>query len=98
MTLAMLLASHQAMAASQFEPVRKILVQHCLVCHGEYVKNGGIDLTSYKRVKALTTNGDPMLSKIYRVVALKKMPPSDHKLTPQELSIMAKWIAGGAKP
>lgn len=103
----LVLASLPVMAASvpTFEKdVRPILKAHCFDCHGEgETPKGGLDL----RLRRLMVQGGedgpaivpgkPDQSALLRLVSTGEMPKRDKKLTPEQVAVLRKWIAGGAR-
>ncbi len=82
--------------------VQPILVKNCTGCHGEAVQSSGLRLD--RAADALKGGysgraiepGDPASSKLIRMVAEGKMPPSGPKLTSGEVATLKDWIAAGA--
>jgi hypothetical protein len=83
------------------ERVRPILAR-CARCHSGDAAAGALDLT--RREKALEGGesgetvlkpGDSTASRLYRMVAAKKMPPKK-PLTPDEIVLVREWIDSGA--
>jgi hypothetical protein len=84
--------------------VRPILKAHCFDCHGEgETPKGGLDL----RLRRLIVQGGedgpaivpgkPEQSSLLSLVIRGEMPKRDKKLTPQEIAVLRKWIASGAR-
>lgn len=84
--------------------VRPILKANCFHCHGEDDKlEGKLDL----RLARLAlrggdggpsiTPGQPEQSLILKRILSGEMPPGEKKLTPRQVDVIQKWIAGGAK-
>jgi hypothetical protein len=94
-----------AAAVPTFEKdVRPILKAHCFDCHGEgETPKGGLDL----RLRRLIVQGGedgpaivpgkPEQSSLLSLVIRGEMPKRDKKLTPQEIAVLRKWIASGAR-
>ena len=96
-------------AASKAPPtfesdVRPILKAHCFTCHGEGEKlKGGLDV----RLRHLIAKGGgegpaivpgkPEQSLLFKQVRDGEMPKGDRKLTPEQVALIGKWIAAGAK-
>lgn len=84
--------------------VRPILKAHCWHCHGEEDhREGKLDarlarflLTGGETGPALRP-GDPEQSLLIQRIASGEMPPGKKKVSPQELQVLRRWIAGGAK-
>jgi len=84
--------------------VRPIFKAHCFHCHGEDGElEAGLDV---RLVRLLTTGGDSgaavvpgkhVESLLFQRVTTKEMPPGEKKLSPTELSVLARWIDQGAK-
>lgn len=92
--------------------VKPILVQKCYLCHGpdESSRKANLRLDTYEGATALRKEGgraiDPghaassmIIDRIYHKDPDLKMPTpeSNLKLSPQEMAILEKWIAQGAK-
>jgi len=84
--------------------VRPILKAYCLECHGEGEKlKGGIDLRLARFIQkggdsgSALVPGDATKSLLYQKVEAGEMPPSKKKLTKEQLDIVKRWIAGGAR-
>src|SRR5688572_20727613 len=84
--------------------VRPILKAHCFDCHGEGEQlKGGLDL----RLRRLMVEGGeegPALvpgkaekSLMFTKVASGEMPKREKKLTREQVEVIKRWIAGGAK-
>jgi hypothetical protein len=85
------------------QQVRPILKAHCFACHGEGDElNGGLDL----RLRRLMVQGgdsgpavvagDAQGSLLLARVRAGEMPPGDKKLSPEQIDMVAAWIAAGA--
>lgn len=88
--------------------VRPILSDRCFACHGPDAKKRAADLRLDEREGATESGaiveGKPdeseMLRRILSEDADERMPPPDSKLEPltkQEIEVLRKWIADGAK-
>ena len=99
-------SAHLVGAASPtFEKdIRPILKAHCFDCHGEGEKlRGGLDL----RLRRLMLKGSdegpvivpgkPDKSPLFTVVDSGDMPKREKKLTREQVALIKKWIATGAK-
>ena len=84
--------------------IRPIFKAACFHCHGEEGKpKGGLDL----RLARLTLKGGdsgpsvvpgkPAESELLEKIRSGAMPPEGKKLTPAQVSLVERWIAGGAK-
>ncbi len=93
-----------------FDAARTVLETQCLECHTEEKAKGKLILTTRDGFLhggedgAALTPGNPADSKLLKRVQLDaddddRMPPRKHSepLTPQEISALSEWIAGGAK-
>jgi len=100
------LAIIPAFAASPtFEKdIRPILKAHCFDCHGEGEKlKGGLDL----RLRRLMLQGGddgpviipgkPDQSRLFKLVHTGEMPKREKKLTREQVALIKRWIATGAK-
>ncbi len=85
--------------------VRPILKAHCTSCHGEEEKpKGGVDLRLRRfmdkeldgGVRVLVP-GKPDDSEMVRLIREGEMPKKGKKVSPQELAVLERWIAQGAK-
>ena len=85
----------------QFErDIRPILAANCFSCHGEKVREAGLDL---RTVSAMLTGGKagpvivrgrPEYSELVAVLESGKMPPDDAEpLTTAQVSLLREWIA-----
>ncbi len=85
--------------------VQPILKRHCWHCHGEEPKlRGGVDLRLRRFMDKeldggthVLVAGAPEKSEMLALVKSGEMPEKGSKLTPQEIAIIERWIAGGAK-
>src|SRR4051794_34048080 len=84
--------------------IRPILKAHCFDCHGEGEKlKGGLDL----RLRRLMLKGSdegpvivpgkPDRSTLFKMVDSGDMPKREKKLTREEVALIKKWIASGAR-
>lgn len=101
-------AGDPAAAAPDFtREVRPILANHCFACHGMDEAARKADLRLDDRQAALDSGalkpGDPDGSEMFRRLVThdpeELMPPPDAKkpLTPEQVEIVRRWIAGGAR-
>jgi len=84
--------------------VRPILKAHCFHCHGELGETqGGLDL---RLRRFLVSGGDsgpaivpgkPDESYLVARIRSQEMPPGEAKMPANELAIIERWIAAGAK-
>jgi mono/diheme cytochrome c family protein len=102
---AQLWAAGKSADAVRFEThVRPILKAHCWHCHGETEElKGSLDA---RLARTLLQGGDsgPAIepgdhahSLMYQRVVAGEMPPSEKKLTPAQIDVLARWIDQGAK-
>ena len=98
-------AVQAAEASLTFEAdVRPILKAHCFQCHGEAgEKEGGLDLRLQRLMIAGGDSGSAIEpgrandSLLLERVTSGEMPPGDKRLSKEEISRIAAWIASGAK-
>jgi len=84
--------------------VRPILKAHCFDCHGEHDKpKGDLDV---RLVRFLVKGGEggpavvagkPDESPLVERITKHEMPPGKTKLSPEEIDVIRKWVAAGAK-
>ena len=95
----------QAAAPVLFEKdIRPILKAHCFHCHGEDGRERG-DLDVRLRRLLLEggehgpaiVEGKPEESRLFQMVQSGKMPKEKAKLAAEEIALIRKWIAHGAK-
>ena len=87
------------------QQVRPLLKTYCFSCHGEGDElAGGLDLRLRRLMVAGGDSGPAIKpgerdkSLLYQRIAKAKMPPGERKkLTPQEVDLIGRWIATGAK-
>ncbi|MEO6739248.1 MAG: PSD1 and planctomycete cytochrome C domain-containing protein, partial [Chthoniobacteraceae bacterium] len=85
--------------------VRPILKAHCTHCHGEEEKpKGGVDLRLRRFMDKeldgglhILVPGQPEKSEMILLVREGEMPRKGKRLTDQQISILERWIAQGAK-
>jgi mono/diheme cytochrome c family protein len=108
MTLALAfgLAGPAAADDATFEShVRPILKANCFICHGEEGKpKGGLDLRLRRLIVrggdsgAAVVPGNRDGSLLFQRVRDGDMPPGKRKkLTPEEVAVLGRWIADGAR-
>jgi mono/diheme cytochrome c family protein len=108
LTLALLLLPAASRAAGEEltyeQHVRPILKAHCFDCHGEGEKlKGKLDLRLRRlivqggRSGPALVPGKPDDSPLYQRLAAGEMPPGKTKLSPAEVALIGRWIAGGAR-
>ena len=94
-----------AAAPPTFEKdIRPILKAHCFDCHGEGEKlNGGLDLRLRRLMLKggedgpVVIPGKPDKSLLFKLVHSGEMPKRGKKLTREEVELLRRWIAAGAK-
>ncbi|MBI1918004.1 MAG: DUF1553 domain-containing protein [Planctomycetes bacterium] len=81
-----------------------IFRQHCVKCHGDKPKRGGLDLSTAAGLVAGSESG-PVLAKgsaaksvLFEKIEGRTMPPPEKKdhLSDHEIAIIRKWIEAGA--
>ena len=85
--------------------VRPILKAHCTHCHGEEGKpKGGVDLRLRRFMDKeldgglhVLVPGQPDKSEMILLVREGEMPRKGKPLTPEQIAVLEKWIAQGAK-
>jgi WD40 repeat protein len=88
--------------------VRPFLTKYCLECHNSKEAKSGLDLESYKGLRAggdggaVVIPGQPDASRLVLMVEGKKkpkMPPKKARFHPsaREIPVLRAWIAAGAK-
>ncbi len=85
--------------------VRPILKANCFICHGEEGKpKGGLDLRLRRLIVrggdsgAAVVPGNRDGSLLFQRIRDGDMPPGKRKkLTPDEVAVLGRWIAGGAR-
>ncbi len=104
--LTALAASRVAAQEVSFEKdVRPILKAHCTHCHGEEEKpKGGVDLRLRRFMDKeledgarVLVPGQPDKSEMILLVREGEMPRKGKPLAPEQISILERWIAQGAK-
>ncbi len=83
--------------------IRPILKAHCFYCHGgEGEAKGALDLRLKRLILAGGDSGPAIApgkhaeSLLYERVSSGEMPPTDKKVSADELALIAAWIDGGA--
>ena len=85
--------------------VRPILKAHCTHCHGEEEQvEGGVDLRLRRFLDREAEGYGPLLvpgnvndGELLRVIRSGEMPKAGKKVSPEELAIIERWIAVGAR-
>ena len=108
---ALIVASVSASAAEPVSfrrDVAPILQQRCVACHGEEKTKGGYRLDTFESLGRPGDSGDPPFtpgdaakSSLHRLLiapeADDRMPQKADALPPEEIAVMERWIAEGAK-
>jgi mono/diheme cytochrome c family protein len=96
--------AHDGRATPTYETdVLPLLRTRCLGCHGAGQPKSGLDLRTLGNVLQGGSSGPavspglPEKSRLYTLVAARKMPPGPDKLSPAEAARIAAWIRSGAK-
>lgn len=81
--------------------VSTIIDKKCLKCHNSSVHAGNLDLKNIQEVMEIRFPHEPFDSKIYQRVnasflSEKHMPLHEGNLSPEEISVILKWINEGA--
>lgn len=86
------------------QDVRPILKAHCFQCHGEEgTPKAGLDVRLRRLIAAGGKSGAAIVpgkaeqSLIYQRVSKREMPPGEKKLSAEEIEVIGRWIAEGAK-
>lgn len=88
--------------ADHVQPIFRV---KCFACHNSDKKSGGLDLTNFTSLMQggssgqVIDGGDSDGSRLYAVVshqAQPYMPPNSDKLPAEMLTVLKKWIDGGA--
>ena len=103
--LASAAVAQDAAAPSWERDVRPILRARCTLCHGEEeAPEGGVDLRlrrfldrSVDGAGPLVVPGDPAAGELLRVIRAGEMPKSGKPVTAEELAVIERWVAAGAK-
>jgi predicted nucleic acid-binding Zn-ribbon protein len=87
------------------DDVKPILRQHCLNCHSQSDKRGGLAMDSYGALmegggsgEVVYDDGDAETSRLWQLVNhddTPVMPPSQPKLPAEQLQVIRAWIEGG---
>jgi mono/diheme cytochrome c family protein len=96
--------AQDAPAPLSFErDIRPILRAHCFDCHGaEDAFEGNLDLRQVRSMERggdsgpAIARGDAGASLIVARIRSGEMPPSTHKVKPEELDLLERWVAAGA--
>ena len=86
------------------ERIRPLLAKNCLVCHGENVKQAGLDLSTRESLLRggddgpVIVPGDPQSSLLFKLVTHERqpgMPYQGKKLAEEDLASLSAWIRAG---
>eukprot|EP00456_Euglypha_rotunda_P083594 TRINITY_DN830_c0_g1_i10.p1 TRINITY_DN830_c0_g1~~TRINITY_DN830_c0_g1_i10.p1 ORF type:complete len:874 (+),score=241.56 TRINITY_DN830_c0_g1_i10:909-3530(+) len=84
--------------------IRPILKSNCFHCHGEEDKvEGKLDLRLARFLVKGGESGPSIVpgqidqSPLLQRIISGEMPPGEKKLTPQQIDLITRWVAGGAK-
>lgn len=84
-----------------YAPVKALISDRCLPCHGGGQPRAGIKLDTFEGVVAIVKPGSPDDSLLIKAVTgkgAKLMPIGNHpKLNADEVKLLSDWIAAGAK-
>jgi hypothetical protein len=91
-------------AEESFEPVARLLIERCLICHQGSECHGGLDLSNQAAALkggdsgSVIESGQPDASYLLQRVADGSMPPKERgeRLTEAEVGVLRTWIAAGA--
>jgi hypothetical protein len=106
LVIAVFIASGPGRAAEPtFERhIRPILKANCFPCHGEGEKlKGGLDLRLRRLLVQGGESGPAIVpgkrdeSLLFERIGKAEMPPGKKKLTGEEIDLIGRWIAGGAR-
>ncbi len=93
----------QAPSAPRFEPdIAPILIENCVVCHGESSPQAELDVRTREALLAggksgpALVPGTPVESLLLQKTASGAMPMGDKKLAPDEVELIRRWIETGA--
>jgi hypothetical protein len=84
--------------------IRPLLKAYCLDCHGEGEKlRGSLDLRLVRLIRQggdsgpAVVPGKPEDSVLYQKLREGAMPPGKKKLSPEQVALVGRWIATGAR-
>lgn len=87
------------------EDVKPIFRQHCLTCHNQSDKRGGLAIDSYGALmegggsgEVVYDDGDADASRLWQLVNhddTPVMPPEQPKIAAEQLAVIKAWIEGG---
>ncbi|MBA4063177.1 MAG: hypothetical protein C0501_05585 [Isosphaera sp.] len=101
-------SAQPAKPVSFITDVAPILKENCLACHDSKKKSGKYDMTTFERILAGGSNGEPIVpgkpkdSDFHDLMvtdAQRRMPPRDkgEAVPKDKAAVIARWIAEGAK-
>jgi len=87
--------------------IKPLLERQCVNCHNSNAMFGDLSLENAEHAfktrskEAVITPGSPEKSLLYQVLTLpraelKSMPPTGHKISPQDTELVKRWIQQGA--
>lgn len=97
-------AAHAQEKVTYADHARAAMENKCFSCHNPDKKKGDLDLTTYAGTMAgggggaVVDPGNPDASKLILTVLKKEepfMPPEGPPMSPAEIEVLKKWIAGG---
>ena len=102
-------SERRAEAESLAPAAREVLDRNCYACHGDpgHKVERGLDVLSHEALldsaRPVVIPGDPEHSRLIQRIADGSMPPAKLEikrppLAEEELSILTRWIRGGAPP
>ncbi len=95
-TLASCSASKSKSAAITYsKDVRSIIDLSCTGCHNAEKPAGGINLTTYEKVKEESINGK-LIPAIQHAEGVESMPRKSPKLDDVYIQTIVNWVASGA--
>ncbi|HYF33737.1 MAG TPA: PSD1 and planctomycete cytochrome C domain-containing protein, partial [Prosthecobacter sp.] len=78
--------------------IRPIVKAHCTHCHGEEEElKGDVDLRLRRFMDDLLVPGQPANSDLVKIIRSGEMPKEGKQVSEEELALIEKWIAQGAK-
>src|SRR5262245_27343484 len=98
------LSVHAEDKVTYADHARAVMENKCFSCHNPDKKKGDLDLTTYAGVMAgggggsIVDPGNPDSSKLIGTVTKQVepyMPPEGAPLSPADIDVLKKWIAGG---
>ena len=84
------------------DDVAPILKNHCLRCHGEQTREGGLDLQTRDSLLkggksgSAISPGNSETSLLVRRIVSGEMPREEPKLTADEIALVKQWVDAGA--